>query len=875
MYMVDGADVMEQFNSGTPYTPAPDAIQEFRVETNNMSAQYGGGGAVLNVALKTGTNQFHGDVYEFLRNDKMDARNFFALGKPELRRNQFGGILGGPIKKDKLFFFVDYQGIRVRSGVTNNSVVPTAAQRSGNYAGLKQLIDPYTQQPIPNNQIPASLMSPQTHAFLDFFPLANTAAGTYVQSTAAQNNSNQFDSRLDYQLSSRDVISYTLSMQKGDVYNPGPFPLNGATFGPSQGEFTNLGWTHTFGPTLVNQAHVSYARYSGFQTGQGIGTNYTVQAGIGGFELTSIAYPGPPQLSVNGYSSINGYAFYPLPQTYNHYNAGDILSWTKGKHTIQIGGDLRWYAGFNTNGARSRGAFIFTGVYSGDAWADYLMGLPFQGQRTFPRNEFGVYQRNQDMFIQDTWKATTRLTLIGGFRWDINHPQFAMHNTYASTDPIHDQIIVASDSNGQIDTGSQQVTPIVLPLFQSRIVPSSKVGLPPSLVYTDWRDFAPRVGIAYQLTRDFVVRSGYGIFYPLIQGNQAISTGIVNPPFIVDELQNFNTTPVPTKTIANMFPPSAPGNVVLVPPSFFQIQATQPNPYVQEWNFALQKSLGNALALQAAYVGSKGTRLTFAAPVNVPPPGPGAIQARRQNTFFAGGTYLSTTGTSSYNALQITAETRGWHGLYLLNAFTWGKSMDLQSGDSQGSPVQDPLNYAAEWGISNFNIAARFTSALTYQIPLLANRKGFVGTAFGGWSMSSILTFQSGGRFTPSISTDPANNGTSKRPNQIADGTLPDASISRWFDVAAFAVPPNYSYGNSARNILTGPGYRNWDFGLFKNFALGPWEGGRLQFRGEFFNFTNTTHFGGPTTNIQSSAAGRILSASGPRSVQLSMKLIF
>ena len=206
-----------------------------------------------------------------------------------------------------------------------NSLVPTAGQRTGNFAGLKQLIDPYTQQPIPNNQIPASQVSPQTLFFLNYFPLANTTAGTYVQSATSQNNSNQFDTRLDYQLRSSDLLTYTFAMQKGDVYNPGPFPLNGATFGPSQGEFTNLGWTQDFGPTLVNQAHVSYARYSGFQTGQGIGTNYTVQAGIGGFELTSIAYPGPPQLTVNGYSSINGYAFYPLPQTYNHYNAGDIL----------------------------------------------------------------------------------------------------------------------------------------------------------------------------------------------------------------------------------------------------------------------------------------------------------------------------------------------------------------------------------------------------------------------------------------------------------------------------------------------------------------------------------------------------------------------
>ena len=314
--------------------------------------------------------------------------------------------------------------------------------------------------------------------------------------------------------------------------------------------------------------------------------------------------------------------------------------------------------------------------------------------------------------------------------------------------------------------------------------------------------------------------------------------------------------------------------MVLVPPSFFQIQATQPDPYVQEWNFTIQKSLG-ALSLQAAYVGSKGTDLTFAAPVNVPPPGPGAIQARRQNTFFAGGTYTNNTGTSSYNALQMTAETRGWRGLYLIGSFSWGKSMDLQSSDYQGSPVQDPTNYRAEWGVSDFNAAARFTGASTYQIPFLAKRKGLLGGALGGWSVSNIITFQSGSFFTPSISTDPANNGTTKRPNQIADGTLPDPTISQWFNVAAFAVPPNYTYGNSARNVLTGPGTRNWDFALFKSFRLGGWEAGRLQFRGEFFDFTNTPKFGNPTTNIQSSAAGRILSSGAQRSVRFLVKFLF
>ena len=875
-YVIDGADVMEQFNSGTPYTPPPDAIQEFRVETNNMTAQYGGGGAILNVVLKSGTNKFHGVAYDFLRNNALDARNFFAATNPELRQNQFGAALGGPIKRDKLFFFVDYQGTRIRDGQTFNSVVPTAAQRAGDFSGLPQLTNPANGLPLANNQVPSSGLSPQASYFLKFIPLPNTAGGTYVQTVPGSNDVDQYDIRVDYQVRPEDVLTFSFSQQRGSTFTPGPFPLNGATSGPNQGEFTNLGWNHTFGATLVNQAHVSYARNTGYETGQGIGTNYTEQAGIGGFEQTSIAYPGPPQLTISGYSNVNGYGFLPLGQIYNHYNVGDLVSKVAGKHTIQLGGDARWYDGFNYNGAHSRGAFTFTGVYTGDSFADFLYGLPFQGQRTFPRNLFGNYQRNQALFVQDTWKVTPRLTVVGGFRWDLIHPNTYLNNTYASTNPVTNQIIVASNSQGQINTQAQQVTEIVLPLFQSLIVPSSKAGLPNSLVHTDWHAFAPRLGLAYQPGHNFVIRAGYGIFYPLTQGNQQVSTGIVNPPFIVDELSNFNTTPVPTKTLANMFPPSSSGAFALTPPSFFQINPTQPDPYIQEWNFALQKSIGQALSLQAAYVGSKGTDLTFSLPINIPAPGPGAIQANRPNTFFSGGNYLSNDGTSSYNALQLTAETRAWRGLYLLASYTWGKSMDNQSGDDQGSPVQDPANVRNEWAVSDSNIKSRFTMASTYQLPLLGNRAGWVRNLLGGWSLSNIITLQTGPVFTPTIATDPANTGTTQRPNQVGNGALANPTIDDWFDVSAFAVPALYTYGNSARNVLTGPGLKDWDFGLFKSFALPHlWEQARLQFRGEFFNFTNTAPFGLPVTNIQSAAAGKILSAGAPRIVQVSLKLYF
>lgn len=876
-YVIDGADVMEQFDGGTGYTPAPDAIQEFRVETNNMTAQYGGGGAIVNVVLKSGTNGFHGDVYEFLRNNILDARNYFALITPELRFNQFGGTFGGPIKKDKLFFFVDYQGTRIVQGDTYNTFVPTAAQKQGNFSGLPPIHDPYTGQPLPGNVIPPTSISPQAAFFLKFMPAANTPGGTYIRTVSGTTNFDQYDIRIDDHLRDSDLISLTYSQQLGSTNTPGPVPLNGGTSGPNGGEFTNVNWTHTFGSNLVNQANMSYARDTATLTGQGIGTNYTVQAGIGGFTDTSLYYPGPPNLNIFGYSSINGYPFLPLGQIYNHYNVADLLTVVAGRHTIEVGGGARWYDQFNYNGAWSRGSFAFTGSYTGDAFADYLYGVPLFGRRGFPRNLFGSYQRNQNLFIQDTWKATPKLTLIGAFRWDLIHPFTGLHNAMASTDPATGKIIVASNSRGQINTTAQQVTSVVLPIFQSRIVPSSAVGLPTSLIYTNWRNFAPRLGVAYQLPWESVLRAGYGIFYPLVDGNQAVSTPIVNPPFIVDQL-NFNSSSVPTETLANMFPPTTPGNYALGPVEFNQINPVAPSEYIQEWNLAFQKSFRQELSLQVAYVGSKGTHLPFLNPSNVPTPGPGNIQARRPNTFFGEGFNLSDIGYSNYNSLQITAQTLSWHGLYMLGAYTWAKSLDDMSVDGNNySAVQNPNNLLAEYGISNFNITSHFSTALTYQLPLFATKNNLLRNLIGGWSLSSIVTLQTGPAFTPGLSTDPANTGTTMRPNRIGNkGRLSNPTIHKWFDVAAFPVPAPYTYGNSGRNVLNGPGLKDWDAGLFKTFQLSHlWKNAQAQFRGDIFNATNTPPFGVPDANVQTPKAGQVLSAGAPREVQVSLKLFF
>jgi outer membrane receptor protein involved in Fe transport len=881
-YVIDGTNVMEQFTSGSSFTPAPDAIQEFKVETSNMDAKYGGGSSVINAVLKSGTNRLHGTAYEFLRNDAMDSRNFFAPTTPPLKQSQFGGTFGGPIRKDKTFFFGDYQGTRYLTGTTSDSIVPSAAERTGDFSQLlptTQLTDPYTGAPLKGNIIPA--VAPQSAYLLQqFFPLPNTSAGTYVQSPAATDSVNQFDVKIDHQIDPSDYIAASYGLADTYVYSPGPFPLNGATFGPSRAMFGNFSWTHNLGPTKVNQAHAAYSREHALDNGQGIGkTNYTSQAGISGFDLTGADYPGPPGMSISGYAGLNGYPFVPLPETYNQTIFGDVLTWVKGKHTIEIGGDARWYAGFNLNGAWSRGQFYFTGVYTGDGLADYMYGLPFQGSRGFPRNWFGLYQQTQDGFVQDTWKVTPKLTLIGGLRYDLIHPDTPLHGMYASTNIARDTVIVSSNQNGKINTNTQQMEAFLLPLFGNLLIPSSEVGLSDSLIHIDLNNFAPRLGLAYQFGHGFVGRAAYGVFYPLEQQNQEFSTGGANIPFLADELGNYNTTPVPTKNLGNMFPELAAGSVTAAQLGQllnFTIDPWQRDPYVQEWNFTLQKLIGSALSLQASYVGTKGTKLTFATPTNVPLPGPGDINDRRPNTTFAQGAELGNGGLSNYQALQVTAETRSWRGLYLLGAYTFGKALDDQTGDDQGSPVQDPNNLRAEYGVADFNVESRLTLSSTYLLPILRSQKGLVGSAFGGWTVSNIITLQTGSPFTPVPATDPANTGTSMRADRIANGSISDPTINEWFDPSAFTTPALYTYGNSQRNVLTGPGLRDWDFALFKDFSLSRVrEGMRIQFRGEFFNFTNHPSFGLPSGTIGTASAAEIFSAGAPREIQLALKVIF
>ncbi|MCL4850336.1 MAG: TonB-dependent receptor [Bryobacteraceae bacterium] len=889
VFMMDGANITNQYYDGASLTPSVDAIQEFRVQTSSFSAEHGQGSGIIFIALKSGTNELHGGVFEFLRNEAFDARNFFnnSNKRPPLKQNQFGFSLGGPVTiprvytgKDKTFFFTDYEGTRLRRPATSNNPVPSASMREGDFSAHSATIfDPLTtpRQPFPGNRIPANRVAPQADYFLDFYPQANTGSGTYSYSPTRTNGVDRFDIRIDHRFSEADTVSGSYSFHATEGFSPGQFEANGAEELRVRKQVANIGHVHSFTPTMLNELRAVYTRLSRLQSQPALGVDHTALSGIGGFEDHSRAFPGFPALTISGFLSFTDNGFRPLSFRENNYQFSDNLTLIRGGHSLKFGFLYRAFSSLNFNAGRSRGFFSFTGTYTGNSFADFLLGLPASGGRTFARDAYGISRiANQNFFVQDDWKVTSRLTLSLGLRYEVNHQPVELHNQASSVDPVKQQIVVLSDSQGELTLDGQQITKFVYPMFADIIVPSSDVGLANGLRRLDKNNFAPRLGVAWRpMGRDFVIRTGYGVFYGLVQGNRTSSTAFVNPPFLADESSVNNTTPVPTKTLADLFASPSQGQFNLAPLTFFQINPDVRDPYIQEWNFAVQKVVKQVLSFEGAYVGSKGTKLEHSRGLNVPRPGPGTIQGRRPWTRFSAGSYVDNDAYSNYNAFQGRIEVRGWRGLSLLASYAFAKSIDNISIDAQGYSAQDPDNDRAEKGVSDFDVKHRFVTSANYALPFGRNARGVGGYLARGWELGGILTLQSGLPFTPGIGTDVANTGTPlRRPDRIGNGAVANRTLLRDFDPSAFVTPAPFTYGNSGRNILYRRGFRNLDLTVLRNFKLG--ERANMQFRAEFFNFTNTPAFAAPSSNIQAGSVGQVLNtAADPRDIQFALRLSF
>lgn len=882
-FLLDGITNQEQLFDGVQFRPSVDTLQEFRVLENSFSAEYGRGSAIINATTKAGTNEFHGSLFEFLRNDQLDARNFFALSKPVNKQNQFGGTVGGPVKlpgifdgKNSTFFFYGFEGLRTRRGLTRNTLVPGQAFRSGDFSALGIAIrDPLTGQPFPGNRIPDNRISNTSKFLLGFVPLPNNPTGTLQYAASSVSDYDQHSIRVDRRIGKGNLyVRYSINDQSR--VNPGVLPTSGTVDQETRTQNAAVSYSHVFTPTLLNEVRLGYGRLFNANSPQGLGNNVTVQAGIRGFDQTSVNFPGFPNINVTGFGGlINGVAFAPIVNPTNTWHLTDNLTLIRGRHNTRMGVDVRRFHLSSTNAAFSRGSFSYSGVYSGNGFADFLLGYPSSGIRDFPRNHFGLTDNQYHFYVQDDFKIAPRLTLFLGLRYEFNTLPRADQAQAGRFDSSLGKVVVSTLPNGEINLATQQVASIVFPTFRDVIVTAREVGQPNDLQEIDHKQFAPRVGFAYRPLNNnrTVVRAGYGIFYVLQRGNPAVSTPILNLPFILDEFKN-NSTPVPTFTTASFFDAPFVFGTALI--STFDTKLR--SPYQQEWNLAVQHELLPDLALDVAYVGSKGTRLERTLLFNFAPPGSGPLQNRRPFPRFSSGGYYQNSGSSIYHSMQVKLEKRYSGGLSMLAAYTWAKLIDDVSGS-----FADPRNPGLERSLGSLDTPNRLVTSFAYELPFgRAKRFGggipsWANKFVGGWQLGGIVQYQSGFPFTPVLgSPDPANVGFeyARRPNRIGSGKLDDPTLDRYFDLSAFTVPAPGTIGNSGRNILRGPGIKNWDLAILKNTYIT--ERIYHQFRLELFNAWNTPQFRNPSTNVDpGSNGGRILGARDPRIIQVAMKLYF
>lgn len=892
-FILDGITDTEQLYDGIQFEPSVDFVQEFKVLSNAFPAEYGRGSAQVLMSTRSGTNQIHGTVFEFLRNNAMDALPYFAArgtSTAPLRRNQFGAAIGGPIQKNRLFYFLNYNGIRLDQPQEENQIVPSITLRSGNLTNLvgPPAHDPYTLQPFPNNQIPAQELDGAAHFFLDtsIIPLPNQPDGLhYVWGGAETSNTDQGDVRIDYQISEKESLFGRFSINDNLQITPGTLPAAGALTSTINTKNIGMGYTYIFTPNLINNLRLGYGHLFYEDSPQGLGKNYTTEAGILGFDQTSKVFPGFPFIDLgSSYATVNGQPYAPLINPTTTWELSDIVSWLRGTHSLTMGVDARRYHLTSTNAAFSRGFFQFQGGVTGNQFADFLTGFPGFGFRDYPRNIFGEREFSIPLFIQDDWKATDNLTVNLGLRYDFALAPVQDLAQNANFDINTGKFVVSVYKNGLPNLVTQQVAPFAYNQYSADIVTAAQAGVSNNLQAMSKKDFAPRIGFAYRpFDNDTtVVRGAYGVFYTLSPGNPTVSQAITNVPFIVDESLNGPATPSPSSNFEDFFNfPFGAGGAVYLSAKDLNIRP----PYNQEWNLAVQRELVNNLALTVAYAGNKGSRLEKDVPMNyaassADPSAP--LAPRRRWPGFGDGDNFTNVGNSIYNALQVTLEKRASFGLTFLSAFTWSNLInDMNVSDEMA--VQNPQNLSLDRGLGSQDVKFRSVTNLIYALPFGrgmsfgSNMSRPLDLVLGGWRFGAIVQAQSGNPFTPTMEADPANTGYiyDQRPNRNGSGKLSHPSIAQWFDYTAFSVPANGTFGTSGRNILRGPGLDDWDLSLLKDFHFN--ERTYAEFRAEAYNIFNHPQFSNPNTDIQAGpgVSGAITSATGSRQMQVAIKLYF
>ena len=860
-YILDGVYNVDP-KLGTPAVRPPvDGIQEFETATSTYDASFGRNGAgQINVQTRSGSNMASGTVYEFLRNGALDSRNFFAPEgepDPEYSRHQFGGSAGGPIVRNRTFFFADYERTRLREGITRVTNVPTAEERVGNFSQtlLRRPVNPFAGFAFgfPGDQIPPNFIHPVGRAIAALYPLPNrtTPLANYVSSPILRDDIHQFDAKVEHNLGDALRLGVRYSVADRGLIEP----FAGAAFSLVPGfgnDVQRLGQNAAFTLTRASSRYVNDLRVGYNRVGIGVFPESTA---------TTNATVGLPALSANprdaGLSLISIAGYSPLGHEYNNpqestsqtIQINDTATVAWGAHLVKAG--VEWYgirqSAYRDVQARGFLTFVQQG-YTGNALADLLLGLPVATGGARLDNPQNLRTSTWSLFVNDDWRAGRRLTVSAGLRYDRAAAPVDKDDRANLYDPARGTVV-------QVGTE----------------------GMPRGGYTADGNNFAPRLGLAWTLDdlERWLVRGGYGIYYN--QGALATSEGLFfNPPYF--NLGVYFPGPgLPALTLSNPFPANFP---VFIPQSATAYQRDLETPWMEHWNVNIEHELSRGRAVQLAYLGSRGHDLISARDLNQPQARP-VTPNLRPNPGFADITLIESRASSKYNALQMKFRQRIDDGLSYLLSYTYGRSTDDASGffTSAGDPnfPQNSLDPGAERGRSSFDVRHRTSLSLSYTLP-------FSGSVWrDDWQLHAVGTLQSGRPFTVAVhpDIDISNTGRSNlgfgnndRPNVTGDPSLPagDRSETRWFNTAAFSMPQFGTFGNSGRNTLEGPGYRNLSLAVVKLVPLGA---ARLQLRFEMFNVLNHSNFDLPDAFLGSPTFGQILSAGSPRRVQFGIKALF
>jgi hypothetical protein len=894
LFYIDGIYATDVFFSTFSISPSIDALQEFKEQTHTDLAEFGQAtGGSIDVATKTGTNQFHGTAYEFIRNDDLDARNFFAPVRGIYRQNQFGGVFDGPIIRNKLFFSGFYDGYRYTQAANNFTIVPTQAELNGNFSGIANTIyNPYTYNAttksitaFSGNMIPTSLINPGIVAYVkNFVPLPNYSGASQNNFLNTEPNTVSQDQgglRVDYAASTRDNLYGHFMQSEANNISPTSLPQQAFLTG-FNGKNAGVNWVHSISPSFIAQVTIGFNELNHPQAYQQ--ANPVAVFNSSGLNAGFTDTPGAikeafaPGLSANGYFGVNT-GWGPIGPQYLSQYAGSIAK-TAGAHDLKFGASF-YQTWTYTNWAQDNESYNQQATWNpttqngGDGFASMLLGLPNSASRQLGNAGVSLHMNVLGFYGQDSWRVSHKLTVNYGLRWDYSSPVTEKDNRLATVDLANGAWLLAKG-----DTDAPSTLPGGVSFLNRN-----------SLTPPDHMNFSPRLGLAYQINRKTVLRAGFGIFYDNWSGGEQTAQSARGswPSGASQSISNLNVAGVtPGVTAQNPFV----GFTTALPASPFPSGGTFvsqdfKDSYSSQWNFEIQHQVAKSATVSLAYVASDTNRAPIQVPFNQAPPGPGAIYPRQPYQNLSSPNAISTfaviesIGRQNYQSLQAKFDQRFSSGVFFITSFTWSKNIDIGCADFwEGCSIQNPYNLNAERGPAPTDVPLILTFSPGYELPFGKSKKylnhGPGAWLLGDWQVNGIFSARSGTVYTPGINFDNANvgGGVSERPNLVANPIASNPTIGAWFNINAFALPTPYTYGDVGRNSLRGPGFWNMDFSIFRSFEV--WERMRLQLRAEFFNVFNNVDFGNPSATLGNPNFGIITSTTNnPRTIQFGAKLNF